>query len=40
MKEISFGTTHVLKKVSQVIVFEDKRCYKRIPIFKKNQDFM
>ena len=37
MKETSYGITLVQKKVSILHVFEDKRCYKRIPIFYKNK---
>ena len=37
MKETSYGITLVPKKVSPLNVFEDKRYYKRIPIFYKNK---
>ena len=36
MKETSYGFILALK-VSPLYVFEDKRCYKRIPIFYKNE---
>ena len=36
MKEIFYGFTLALKKESPLYVFEDKRCYKRIPIVYKN----
>ena len=37
MKETSYGFYTCTKKVSPLYVFEDKRCYKRIPIFYKNK---
>ena len=36
-KEIYYGITPVPKKVSPLYVFEDKKCYKGIPIFYKNK---
>ena len=35
-KEIFYGIRLVTKKVSPSYVFEDKRCYKKIPIFYTN----
>ena len=35
-KETYYGITHVLK-ISLFYDFEDKRCFKRIPIFYKNE---
>ena len=37
MKVTFYGITFVPKKVSPLYVFEDKRCYKRIPYFYKNK---
>ena len=36
-KETFYGITLVPKKISTLYVFEDKRCYKIVPIFSKNK---
>ena len=33
-------TLHLYQKISPLYVFEDKRCYKRIPIFYKNNEHL
>ena len=39
-EETYYGIALVPKKVSPLYVFEDRRCYKRIPIFYKNKDIL
>ena len=39
-KEKSFDITHAIKKASPLYVFEDKRCYKLIPILLKKFCFV